>query len=427
MACRHSRWALLVLSSLVAFSSACLNYPRDNQTVASKATPVSFEGWYFNAPNVEIKPYVKNNVTNTFDAIPHAPILTNTSPYVDNAGDSWYSFSASDVIIPAASQYWSAGVGRTLLARVKVVGPGNQEIVSFDASPDTDDCIDTQLQTGGYAVMTTCKSSTSPVVRLVVPCGASGADCCLSGSACDFGKNCQAGLCSSSCGAQGQSCCNTTLACAAGNVCTGGSCVACTAKGASCSSSAQCCNGLTCSGGVCKTPCTPGAACTVSGKQGACAKGQSSCTGLDPVCTQVVNPKPDTNCDGIDDDCDGSKDEDYVSHTCDTTPSSCQSGFTVQGKSVCHSGSESCQAQESVDYCKACGSPACGECGATPCTPGVTKCAPGYVCKTGATQGCGIFDSSTECWPIDGGHCNGCGPSQTCWKPADVTVGGMCK
>jgi hypothetical protein len=427
MARKQGQWALLVVVCLAAHLNGCLNYPRDNQVVASKATAVSFEGWYYDASNVEIRPFVKNNVTNTFDAIPHAPLLTGTSPHVDNAGDTWYSFSAADVIIPAASQYWSAGAGRTLVARVKVVGPGNQEIVSFDAGSDTDTCINTQLQTGGNAVMTQCKSSTSPVVRLIVPCGASGADCCVSGSACDFGNNCSAGLCSLSCGAQGQGCCNTSPACSSGNACTGGTCAACTTKGASCSSSAQCCNGLTCGGGVCKPPCTPGAACTVPGKQGSCAKGQLSCAGLDPVCTQVVSPQPDTNCNGVDDDCDGSKDEDYATHACNTTPDSCQAGFSVPGKSACHSGSESCEADENVDYCGACGTAACGACAATPCTPGVTKCAPGYVCKTGATMGCGISDSSTACWPIDGGHCNGCGPSKTCWKPAEVTVGGVCQ
>ena len=76
------------------------------------------------------------------------------------------------------------------------------------------------------------------------------------------------------------------------------------------------------------------------------------------------------------------------------------------------------------ECCTICGGP-CGECGFTPCIPGVTKCVPGFRCKMGATIGCGIYDPSTACWPIDSGHCFGC-PGLTCWTPEQLTVEGTC-
>ncbi|MCP3170142.1 hypothetical protein [Myxococcus qinghaiensis] len=104
MARKQRQWALLVVACLAACTNGCLNYPRDNQVIDSKATNVAFEGFYYNVPSAEVRPLVKNNVSGTFDVIPHAPILTGTTPYVDNAGETWYSFAASDVVIPAAPQ-----------------------------------------------------------------------------------------------------------------------------------------------------------------------------------------------------------------------------------------------------------------------------------------------------------------------------------
>jgi hypothetical protein len=419
---RASAWKSLIVVCFGLTCASCLNFPRNNQVVTSKATAVSFEGFYWDLPNAEIRVFVKNRFNSAYEQIVVPTITTGTTPYVDNAGDTWYKFQAN-IVIPGLDKYWAAGVGRTLMASVKAVGPGNQQLVSFDTGSNTDTCINTQLQTGGGAVMTNCDSSESPNVKLLVSCGTANADCCVSGNACDMGKNCAAQLCTASCGAVGQSCCNAAPGCSGTNVCIGTMCNACKAKGTACAANAECCGGLTCNGGVCKTPCNAGASCTVPGLKGSCAAGSTLCGGLDPVCQQVVFAQPDNNCNNVDEDCNGTADNGYVSHSCSTHPGVCQGGFTATGTSSCSNGSENCSAQEGVGYCTICGG-ACGACGATPCTPGSTKCSPGFVCKAGATLGCGVQDSSTSCWPIDSGHCNGC--NAACWKPSDVTLGGAC-
>lgn len=49
----------------------------------------------------------------------------------------------------------------------------------------------------------------------------------------------------------------------------------------------------------------PSSTCTVSGRQGACAVGASSCSGGSTVCTQTVNPTDEVCFNTVDEDCDG--------------------------------------------------------------------------------------------------------------------------
>jgi hypothetical protein len=247
-------------------------------------------------------------------------------------------------------------------------------------------------------------------------------DCGPQSPCCD-GSTCGAGRC---CFSTGHACSSESECCGT-NVCLGGICSACTAAGAACTTDAQCCGTATCKSGVCTVPCTAGLTCTVPGAKGECSKGKTACTPTAETCTQVINPTAET-CDGKDNNCNGLIDDVIFNPPdCSVTPTECagQVGFVVKGKQLCQGGNVECVVQEGKDYCTTCGSAECGACGATPCVPGVTKCAPGRVCKTGATLGCNISDPSTSCWPIDGGHCSGCS-GMKCWTPAQVTLTGQC-
>lgn len=254
--------------------------------------------------------------------------------------------------------------------------------------------------------------------------------CSSLGKLCDYEHPCcDTSVCSNP--AEGAVCCiprdGTRLKCSSRTQCCGGDgcfdglCRACMQPGNSCRNNDECCTGLTCQSGVCKQPCSPGAPCLVANKKGPCARGIMDCRGAIPVCTQTVFPQPDTNCNGIDEDCDGIPDNGYQSHACTQgNIAGCQASFVADGKSQCKNGQETCN----PDYCKSCDqSNKCGFCSFTPCIPGTNFCTPGYVCKAGNTVGCSPQDSSTACWPVQ--NCQGC-PGVSCWKPFTVNVGGTC-
>jgi hypothetical protein len=151
--------------------------------------------------------------------------------------------------------------------------------------------------------------------------------------------------------------CLTTADCGAGQSCIGGACLYCLAD-ASCSDSLVCTGAEECVPvtGCIDVPDLPlgfdlGLDCAAG--LGACRRfGPLQCDGLGgQVCAAVPGlPTPDTDCDGIDDDCDGAADEGYIS-----TGTSC-------GVGACRrAGLTSCSAGVVVDSC-APGSPSAETC-----------------------------------------------------------------
>jgi hypothetical protein len=288
---------LIGVTLLAAFASACLNYPRNNQELATKATEVAFEGFYL-SPGMEIKLYIKNNNTQAWEHLSHPTLLTGTSGITDNASDTWYFFSQT-LVLPQGSQYWTAAPNgqRFVIAQIKsnAVGSNGSEtsLTTFDVTADG--CIDTYKPQGGAAIRQNCASSASPVATLNVACGASDKLCCLAAPACNYGKNCTSGACTVSCGGLNQACCaaspgcganticqsNTCIhcgstnetccagnSCAAGNVCKNGSCSLCGATNQACCAGNSCNSGNVCTNGSCglcggvNQPCCTGSACS---------------------------------------------------------------------------------------------------------------------------------------------------------------------
>jgi hypothetical protein len=78
-----------------------------------------------------------------------------------------------------------------------------------------------------------------------------------------------------------------------------------------------------------------------TGQPGICGAGTTSCQGGAMLCVQDVGAGPhDASCNGLDDDCDGAVDEDYVTQSCSTG----EPGVCAAGTLRCESGAESCQA-----------------------------------------------------------------------------------
>ncbi|MCA9580497.1 MAG: DNRLRE domain-containing protein, partial [Myxococcales bacterium] len=138
-----------------------------------------------------------------------------------------------------------------------------------------------------------------------------------------------------------------------------------------------------------------------------------------PVCTPVAGD--DTSCDGIDDDCDGSVDEDYASEatscgvgacgstgatTCvaGTVEDSCSPGSPAASDDTCDGIDDDCDGVADEDYGSvptACGVGACGAMGATTCVAGVVEdsCTPGTPTSDANCDG---IDDNCDGTPDDG-------------------------
>jgi len=147
-----------------------------------------------------------------------------------------------------------------------------------------------------------------------------------------------------------------------------------------------------------------------------------------PTCKSSYTPKPDNNCNGIDDDCDGKIDDGYVPTAAQGTPTGCPTTFKAPGLYYCLPGGSPSdhlvfESKEDQDYCDKCDdSDKCGFCYGDQCIPGSDVCAPGYVCKDGPTAGCNTGSAGVTCYSVY--NVDGCSPcSHSCWLPGSLKAG----
>jgi RHS repeat-associated protein len=152
---------------------------------------------------------------------------------------------------------------------------------------------------------------------------------------------------------------------------------------------------------------------------GACgATGATSCVAgaVTDSCTPGAPAASDATCNAIDDDCDGSQDEDYasVATTCGigacgatgatscvagTVTDSCTPGAPAANDATCNAIDDDCDGSQDEDYASVattCGIGACGATGATSCVAGtlVDSCMPGAPAVNDAT--CNAVDDDCD-------------------------------
>jgi hypothetical protein len=144
----------------------------------------------------------------------------------------------------------------------------------------------------------------------------------------------------------------------------------------------------------------------MTGMQGVCAQGTSSCDGGRAVCTPDTASSSET-CDGQDNDCDGMTDDGLGGAACNTG----QSGVCSAGTEQCSNGSMVCaqnqqasneQCGDGLDNdCNGTVDNGCGPtCGANGCEPGEDSCSCASDCPddVNSCSSCQCGGSGGNCW-----------------------------
>jgi len=177
------------------------------------------------------------------------------------------------------------------------------------------------------------------------------------------------------------------------------------------------CNGVVDEGCACLSgavrDCYTGSPSTLH--EGPCQQGTQSCTNgqWETSCAGEVTPAPET-CNLVDDDCDGSTDEQLGTTSCGSGPCVntvpyCQNGTVQSCEPLCDGISCTMASQCATGFCKdgrccdtACTSP-CAECGSGTCKP-VTN---GY--DEPECSGASSCDGAGQCKKVNGESCGGAG------------------
>gem|GEM_PF-4852694 len=193
--------------------------------------------------------------------------------------------------------------------------------------------------------------------------------------------------------------------------------------------------------GACRTACPPrlhaAAACILGHCDVACDPGWSDLDGLPSTGCEagcVPGERPDeTSCDGVDSDCDGSTDEDWTpattcgngwcarAETCSRGTVTCRPRPpAASSDAACDGVDEDCDGATDEDYVSvACGTSGCDR---TICTDGAESCIPGGA---GVPETCNGIDDDCDTVCDDGFACCA-GRSTSCTTPCGSTGTAVC-
>ncbi len=240
---------------------------------------------------------------------------------------------------------------------------------------------------------------------------------------------------------------NVGSACSVGvGACSRAGALACTPEGDSACNvspgapSVEICDGVdnNCDGAVDEGNPGGGGACS-TGLLGVCSASVQACTDGALTCVQTVQPSPVESCDGLDNDCDGTVDEDIVALTrCGdgecrafgtiscvngAIVDSCTPGTPAPDDTVCDGLDNDCDGSVDEDFpsfLTVCGIGDCMASGSTSCVDGVIvdSCTPG----TPSTETCDGRDNDCDLSVDEGGVCSG--PS--CDGPGEELCNDIC-
>jgi hypothetical protein len=216
------------------------------------------------------------------------------------------------------------------------------------------------------------------------------------------------------------SACTSDAQCCSNALCVGSKCTACGGLGLP-AGAAGCCTGLAVRGGVCSRPCLQATGTQCRGGPG--CNVNWTCTTQGDECP-IARTTIDSTCNGMDDDCNGYADEDFVHSACSYHPPDCPPGFTVDSTLGCSSGTSSCQRPRPVNWCRTTGGGSLIE-GGGGCYQGTGYCAMNNECSPG--ERCGPIAGA--CSAGIAGCCEVVAVGGTTWAKCcvpDPTQGARC-
>lgn len=162
-----------VVSSVALATQACVTSPRNNDSVASKSSSVTFQGAGAE-PTKQVRVEASSSAAGPFVQIPNAGALTSPSPSYSvllAGGQSLplYGFTFTTPI-PAASWHALRGQCATAETFVRIREGASQYYRTFEKNMSPNMCVQSKLA-AGFPVdqaFDACTSDSSPVVRLTV-------------------------------------------------------------------------------------------------------------------------------------------------------------------------------------------------------------------------------------------------------------------
>lgn len=164
---------VLIFSLFLALvCSACVNSPRNGDTVFLTEEEVTFSG-YLGAPETPVNLQAYDFENNHW--VPFTTFVSQSDPQTDALGTKVYWWEGASTI-PGNGRFWRQDPDSNhIYANLRAV-VNEIPIHSFDK--DADSCMEQQKDKGMAAVLKECQSPESPVITVQRPCGYRASACC---------------------------------------------------------------------------------------------------------------------------------------------------------------------------------------------------------------------------------------------------------